>query len=631
MGRCKKHQSCNKEKQNFHEIDTCKLTAKRICAKDIQSKQITTDSLISNNLTTNNLTTYFINGVDIRCRDNNVVANALFDFVDYVDGDPVQPPNPGFVQSVWDALWEATLEQYFGPDDCPQLGLAGRLHCGRMTQKYYQNENGCVPCPDEFPGCEPTVPPPGENCNTCFDLEICPVCPGSTGCNPIPGRILGFATYHVSRTSACGNTRLLSEINFDLNVFNENNKLGTRVVSVMVQVGYIDENSTLTVELVKFSNKQFQFTLDNLYGDNFSGVIHLPEEMMIRANNGFGAAQVVIYIEQGTAVQILPGTSSRSASTKAKSTKAKSTKSVKPIKANQSTKVVPINRSQKEVQVAQTQQLTRNIVAIYDNVVDFPVTIRAVGTYPIPPGTTHVIFKGGGGGGGGAGGGGDDSSDPFSPGGGGGGAEGFIVKIDVSQYPTATQVVITSIGAGGEGAEGTEDENRTFAANGGATVGYFADANNNMIGSALTAPGGGAGLSSTPVFLGFGGSGYAGGGGGVEAGGGLGVTPNLNGESGTATQGGKGGDEGGAGGLTSSTGPLGNIAGGGGGGGGPGGGKGGDGGRVPFGNVLGGTAIGTGNLGGGGGGGGGGVYSTGLPGGSGGNGADGFVQFTNDP
>ena len=333
------HHKCRCEKPEFCHLKAKSIRAKDIKACQIKSQKVTASTVKSQTVTTNNLITDLINGVDIRCVDRARNVRALFDFVDYVDGNPVQPPNPGFDERVWDDLWNSTLEQYYGPPGCPQLGLAGRLHCGRMTERYHQNQNGCVPCPDEFPGCQPSVPPTGDQCNTCFDLEVCPVCSGSTGCQPIPGRILGFATYPTSVFTECGNINLLSEINFDLNVFNESNKLGTRVVSVLVQVGSISGTGEESVSIVKFSNKQFQFTLDNLYGDNFAATVHLPEDLITSADRRNGAVQVVIYIEQGTAVQILPDTGSRSQQTLTK-----------------------------QVQSRQIQQPTNAIVAVYDNV-----------------------------------------------------------------------------------------------------------------------------------------------------------------------------------------------------------------------------------------------------------------------
>ena len=609
-----KKKNTRENRKKSPKVTRCKTKTCKLHAKNITAKNITTTDLTTTNLITTNLTADFINGVNVRCVDKDIVENALFDFVN-AEGAPIQPPNPGYNQQVWDALWNSTLEQYYGPVDCSQLGLAGRLQCGRMTERYYQNQNGCVPCPDEFPGCEPVVPVGATGaagaCNNCFGLEVCSVCSGLTGCTPIPGRILGFATYRPSRTTECGNVVLLSTINFDLNVFNENNMLGTRVVSVMVQVGYLD-GDTETVELVKFSNKQFQFTLDNLYGENFAATVRLPEDLIRRANDKSGAVQVVIYIEQGTAVQILPNTSSQ-------------------FTQNESRLVNQV----KQVTPRQIQQPTNAIVAVYDNPINFP-NITAPGTYPIPAGAVQIVLKGGGGGGGGAG--NSYFSDPsgsgrfsVTGGGGGGGGEGFIQIFNISNYPGAVSFVITAVGTRGEGGDQgsitavNQSAPGQSGTNGGVTTGYFVDANNQQIGSTITANGGQGGAGGTASSSydpnpnsrgGNGGNGYSGGGGGSSAAnGGQGVDPNLNGEDSIIIQGGDGGNNGGLGGESFAYFDAPNFLsfGGGGGGGGAGGGAGGGGGEDYSPDILNARAPGTG------GGGGSSLY--------GGRGAAGYVQF----
>jgi hypothetical protein len=114
--------------------------------------------------------------------------------VEYVNEIPIQPINNEINMDVWNILWKYVLQEYYGPEECPQQGLAGRLHCGRMTKKYIENQNGCASCPDEFPECNPIFDLDNP-CVKCGDVLTCAVCPGPIGCDPIPGIILAIETY----------------------------------------------------------------------------------------------------------------------------------------------------------------------------------------------------------------------------------------------------------------------------------------------------------------------------------------------------------------------------------------------------------------------------------------------------
>lgn len=82
-----------------------------------------------------------------------------------------------------------------------------------------------------------------------------------------------------------------------------------RVVSVLIQVGYYDdETSSVIIEEVFIANKQFYPTLDTLYGENFANVIAIPSDLLNNAYtnsqdpNKQGAIQMVVYEEEGLCI-----------------------------------------------------------------------------------------------------------------------------------------------------------------------------------------------------------------------------------------------------------------------------------------------------------------------------------------
>ena len=256
---------------------------------------------------------------------------------------PCQPSNTGgYSDAVWNGLWANTLLQLNGPSDCPQLGLAGRLQCGRLGVIYYQNLNGCRPCPDEFPCCYPTLAPTGSTgCGSCEGIQVCSFCPGAKPkskkgnktksksdcackkvtdvCPSVPIRILALETYPVSQFVTCSETagesvyqqQLLSSVSYNLDVQNVAPSLGNRVVSILIQAGYLDSTGTFQVDQIDFSNRQFGPTLDTLYGEKYAANVLLPSDYIqgILAQNPLNtnaAVQIVIYVEEGVEIQVIP-------------------------------------------------------------------------------------------------------------------------------------------------------------------------------------------------------------------------------------------------------------------------------------------------------------------------------------
>lgn len=82
-----------------------------------------------------------------------------------------------------------------------------------------------------------------------------------------------------------------------------------RVVSVLVQTGYYDEEtSSVIIDEVFIANKQLYPTLDTLYGENFANTISIPTSILSNAYQNSrdpdkqGAIQIVVYEEEGICI-----------------------------------------------------------------------------------------------------------------------------------------------------------------------------------------------------------------------------------------------------------------------------------------------------------------------------------------
>lgn len=507
---------------------------------------------------------------------------------------PCQPPNQGgFNNDVWNGLWANTVEQLNGPADCPQLGLAGRLQCGRLGVRYFQNLNGCVPCPDELPCCEPTLAPTGATgCGSCEGIQVCSYCSGvkhphkrsgdgcelknvrrcscnklfgckkekrpkckgvTNGCPSIPIRILALETYPITQLvccSGCDGTegqavfqqQLLSSVSYNLDVINDAPTLGTRVVAVLAQAGYFDASGDLQIDQIDFANRQFGPTLDTLYGEKFAANILLPSDYIngILAQNPLNqtaAVQIVIYVEQGVGIQVLPLLETMQPAANGQPILAADM--IDPLVGMSALPGAVLAGS--SVSGANSQYFVTG---------GTQTLISAPGDYAVTPGST-VTLKGGGGGGGGG-----YIFFGIEPNGygGGGGAEAFITTIIVPSG--AAFLRVTAVGQGGPGGTGNSGPPQQTAGNGAAgtaTSGYFLDSNKNMIPPVYSANGGNGGFGAADSTAGDGGSGGAGGGGGgrlteLPFSGKGGTGPLGIGQDGSDTAGGNGGDNGGMGG-----------------------------------------------------------------------------------
>ena len=282
-------------------IDTNLINSENITSTNINSTNITSENITSGNIQVNS-----INGVPVDQCGSFTNINSELQIVTYQNDQPIQPENHDneYNDKVWNELWKYTLEEYYGPENCPQQGLYGRLHCGRMTKKYIQNQNGCVDCPDEFPGCEPIFEPDNP-CAKCGDVSVCAVCPGPTGCDPISGIILAVETYKPSLITECNTQQLLSSVSYNFDVINGSTSLGERVATVMIQTAYL-ENGEVKREELSFSNKQLGWSLDIQRGTQFSMTYNINSDLIDKINIGEGAVQIVIYVEEGISLKVLP-------------------------------------------------------------------------------------------------------------------------------------------------------------------------------------------------------------------------------------------------------------------------------------------------------------------------------------
>ena len=435
------------------------LKAKKAKICDLEAKNIETETLIAENINTST-----INGIQTDCIFNNPIQN--YQFVDYfLNGINVDPFTPGaepkkpdkpdqFSSMIWDALWNNTLLQL----NEPCFGLAARLQCGRLTQRYYSRD--CVICPDEFPNCTPILEP-----NYCEGITGACSVTAEGFCPSVPIRILAIETFSLLLNCSINSQitqNIISTVSYNLDTINVSQYLSTRVISILVQLAYIVKGQTKIVQLA-FQNKQISPSLDSLYGENFSATILIPTDLtknilasMPQTLYDNAAIQIVIYIEQGLEVQIL-----------------------KPVTA-----LIIQNSQNSDAQFLQNG----NSSTMFTSNITIPFNINM---------KTVTCFGGGGAGG----------SAIIASGGGGG--SGFC---NGDAIPVGTINISITIGLGG-----TVDKDNVVSTDGGNTVVNFLDANNNAIGSVI-ALGGKAGQNGTQTFnknvSGSGGQGQYGGGGG---------------------------------------------------------------------------------------------------------------------
>ncbi len=279
-------------------LEACKGSIRKLESTDanitnFSSNKIETYSLMSQVGNVTDLTVETINGFapttpcDLPILDSSVGEYQL------VEKTQEQPPNPNPVlynQEVFDQLWEFALLR-LNADAAPGLKVA--LQCGRLREKYYQDQAGCVICPpNQLVDCHPQ--PDGE----C----LCDFCPEGN-CPSINNYIGAIQTINPINFVKCTNSdevksRILSAINYNLNVVNFAEDLSQRVVSVMIHYSYTGSTSGHPVDI---ANKQFQYTYDKFFGEKFAGTFLIPNTIIENYKNNNLLFQVVIYIEEDVA------------------------------------------------------------------------------------------------------------------------------------------------------------------------------------------------------------------------------------------------------------------------------------------------------------------------------------------
>ena len=284
------------------------LMVKKLCAEKIKASDIKTSNLTSKDTTTDtlNVSSIILNGNDITCLLSNPTGddqNTGFDPVDE-NNKPVRSLNIN--AAVHNALLcnaEVELEE-----------LQQRLENGRAAIREFESANNCPTC-------------------------------GSTG--PVGMSILGYITKPILTRKTCGVTggtganafseriELISTVGYNLEVEYDVQKIQSiqpRVVSVLCQLAFIDPENTsneppptgtcsiaqgdcgysncgpVFLEEIVFGNKQFTPTLDELYGEMFTGIITLDSDLIEKAAiampnvQNSAAIQLVFFIEDGLTI-----------------------------------------------------------------------------------------------------------------------------------------------------------------------------------------------------------------------------------------------------------------------------------------------------------------------------------------
>lgn len=294
----------------FNKIESDKAVIKDIRTTNLQTTNIITTNIQSENALVENLQVTNINGRDVSCEKNFTNSNLFLDTT-----NPLE--NPGnFNKESWDKLVSRTLSI--------RSELADRLQCGRLQEKYIQNAFGCIVCPpNELQGCAPIILGPTGSC--CLETGVGVQCiAGQTGsCPSVPLNIYGVKSFSPLTVITCnsGNTttQLLSNISYNLDVINVTGTLSTRVVSVLVHIGYLDTSvpgpDKFVYRKIDFGNRQFGPTLDTLYGEKYTGVVTLPTDLISYISTlpdpASAIVQMVIFAEEGVAIEVPSSSSSR--------------------------------------------------------------------------------------------------------------------------------------------------------------------------------------------------------------------------------------------------------------------------------------------------------------------------------
>ncbi len=146
-----KNQCNDKDYKKIKNLKTKNLQAQNLLACQIDAGTITAQTgnfsdLSSNTLSVSNLNVTSINGRNLFCDDDFKISGVITP-VEYVNGNPVQPANPGNLnERVLDELWRLNLLA----NGFTNLDAADTRYKNYLLQKFYN----CSSCP-EFPptGC----------------------------------------------------------------------------------------------------------------------------------------------------------------------------------------------------------------------------------------------------------------------------------------------------------------------------------------------------------------------------------------------------------------------------------------------------------------------------------------------
>ncbi len=223
-----------------------------------------------------------LNGKGIDCDKPFNNSNSQLVEIDYSNNTPIKPKNPGiFNQKVWDQLWIKAVED--------RDLLANSLLNGRQRIQNILLSQGCSQsCPPE-------------------DINI-------------PLKIFGIQTVSPINRVICGAsadvqmTQLISSMSYNFDVVNATENLASRVLIILVQVGWLDENDNFQYEEIDLAIRQFSPSLHQLYGEKYTGSVILPTDQMLEIaelmpfDGNSAAVQMIVYGEEGLLIDrpILP-------------------------------------------------------------------------------------------------------------------------------------------------------------------------------------------------------------------------------------------------------------------------------------------------------------------------------------
>jgi hypothetical protein len=294
------------------------LKVKNLCVQNLRGKNGDFDTLKSNdativNLTSTNLTSTNLNTTSLNvngyavgrgCVKTLVNNNLPIVKIDKTpSGDPVKPIDNRFDDEVWDKLWEVTLAQ--------KEEYENRNQCGRLSIRNIQIKYGCTVCPpDGYENCFP------ENvegtCTTCSYEDPDKKCPFYTsdiwGIQSLPP----VSQYFCVEDPENPIYELLSSVSYNLDVINVTENLTTQMVSVLVQVAYLNENGEFVYEQIDLGTRQFGATIDTCYGEKYTGSVILSTQLMEKMaklsndsdNQNTSIVQMVIFKETGVEIDI---------------------------------------------------------------------------------------------------------------------------------------------------------------------------------------------------------------------------------------------------------------------------------------------------------------------------------------